>query len=513
MSKLGGQAVSIPPDCLDILNDEQVQFVRIVWVDFVNFVRYRVVPIRHFRKLVSETSSPATTNGHSTPRQVNSNKEHGHLVEYNPHGGIQLTKASFGLAFLSLAEGFGAIGEYVYVPDLASARLLQYAPGHVSVMGWLEEKEVFEKKASFEATFCPRALLRRIVEHVRKTEGVEFLIGFETEVIFLSSVNPIQAVNDYGWSETSAILAGTPEAKALEEIADAFEYAGIELQMYHAEAAPGQYEFVTGPLPPLEACDALATTREIILNIAAKHGMRATLAPRVYSNSCGSAAHAHISLTSTSPSWSSLTIPVPTTSLPNVSLTPLQSSFLAGLMAHLPAATALTLPTRASYDRMVDGAWSGGTWVCWGRDNREAPVRLAGRGPRPPLGNANQNVETDYHFEIKSVDGTASPYLAIAALLSAGLSGVYNRSKLTSVGLSSIVASDLSEAERKKCGVVNRMPLSIDEARKALQENKVLRDDFGEEFIEAYLSVNKAMDEQLKAPTAEEARVKLVKTY
>lgn len=70
---------------------------------------------------------------------------------------------------------------------------------------------------------------------------MDFLIGFETEVIFLESVEPnIKAVNDYGWSESNAILVGQKPAIALEEIAVALETAGIELQMYHSEAAPGQ---------------------------------------------------------------------------------------------------------------------------------------------------------------------------------------------------------------------------------------------------------------------------------
>src|SRR5258708_28558031 len=48
----------------------------------------------------------------------------------------------------------------------------------------------------------------------------------------------------------------------------------------------GQYEIITGPLPPLEAADAVVFTRETIINIAAKHGLHATFSPRVYSNSC-----------------------------------------------------------------------------------------------------------------------------------------------------------------------------------------------------------------------------------
>lgn len=68
-------------------------------------------------------------------------------------------------------------------------------------------------------------------------------MGFETEVIFLRSMEPLRAVNEYGWSESPAICAGTDEAKALEEIAEALALSGIELQMYHAEAAPGQVSY------------------------------------------------------------------------------------------------------------------------------------------------------------------------------------------------------------------------------------------------------------------------------
>lgn len=68
-------------------------------------------------------------------------------------------------------------------------------------------------------------------------------MGFETEVIFLRSTEPLRAVNEYGWSESPAICAGTDEAKALEEIAEALALSRIELQMYHAEAAPGQVSY------------------------------------------------------------------------------------------------------------------------------------------------------------------------------------------------------------------------------------------------------------------------------
>ena len=97
-------------------------------------------------------------------------------------------------------------------------------------------------------------------------------------------------MNNHGWSNSAALPSGSVEAKVLEEIADALNAFGvrIELQMYHSEAAPGQYEVVTGPVGPLQAADALVHTRETICNVASKHGLRATFAPRVYMDSCAS---------------------------------------------------------------------------------------------------------------------------------------------------------------------------------------------------------------------------------
>lgn len=117
--------------------------------------------------------------------------------------------------------------------------------------------------------------------------NLSFLIGVESEFILLEQTNPtIEAVNNHGWSNSPALPSGSVETKVLEEIAHALSAAGIELQMYHAEAAPGQYEVVTGPLGPLQAADALVHTRETIYNVASKHGLRATFAPRVYMDSC-----------------------------------------------------------------------------------------------------------------------------------------------------------------------------------------------------------------------------------
>jgi glutamine synthetase len=229
-------------------------------------------------------------------------------------------------------------------------------------------------------------------------------------------------------------------------------------------------------------------TREIIYNIANKHGLRATLAPRVYQNSCkpftslspislfiqpgGSATHAHISVHSSKCANT-------TTSRPDLS--DAESAFLASLLSHLPALVALTMPVPASYSRMVDGAWSGGTYVCWGIDNREAPVRLC-----------NASSPTSRNFEIKCLDGMANPYLALAAILGVGHAGIRDATPLEMRDCSgSLSAAALGEEGRKALGITQRMPLTWEKARDSLRNDPVVRSVLGEDMLNKYLDVNK----------------------
>jgi glutamine synthetase len=72
--------------------------------------------------------------------------------------------------------------------------------------------------------------------------NVHYLVGFETEFILLQKTEDIliKAVNEHPWSASRALLSGSPEATCMEAIVDALEQCGITVEMYHAEAAPGQ---------------------------------------------------------------------------------------------------------------------------------------------------------------------------------------------------------------------------------------------------------------------------------
>lgn len=459
-----------PHPAIALLQARGIAYVRVQWVDLTSQIRYRVLPIAYFAKLLQSSGRPA----------------------------VSLTKATLGLVFLSLAPGFGANGEYSYVVDLDSLRTSSYAPGHASVMGWFQEKYSPSPSGSLDIDICPRTLLKRISAQASSQSGVDFLVGFETEFILLNK--DYTPVNHHGWSRSLALLSGSDEAAVLEEIADILAKDGIELQMYHAEGAPGQYEIVTGPLPPLQAADALIHTRETIYNTASKHGLRATLAPRVFGDSSGSGTHVHISVQPPShespeeAGWE----------WEGVALRPSEASFLAGVLDHLPALCAFTLPLYASYARMRDGIWSGGTYACWGVEHRETPLRVC-----------NPSSPSSRNFELKMMDGTSNPYLTLAGILGAGWGAGISKEKELDVrpitgGASAV---ELTTEERSSLGIQTKLPLTIREAQDVLGADEALRDILGAGFVDAFIRVNKYYNERYDLADADDARRLLIDNY
>ncbi|KAJ8515870.1 hypothetical protein ONZ45_g6764 [Pleurotus djamor] len=452
-----------------------IRYIRIYWIDFTNVMRYRILPVAFFAKLVETTSRP----------------------------GINIFKGAFGTVYSQLADGFGPAGEYLYVVDLTTLRSCAYAPGHASLLGWFQEKDPrpdVDKPLAFGINLCPRAILNRVIQDAESTLDLSFLLGFETEFTLLSSTSPIQVPNDSRWCTSASLHTGTPEAKVITDIIDALVVSGVEVQVVHSECGPSQYEVVTAPMGPLEAVDTLIHTRETIYNIARKHGLWATLAPRIFPDCTGSGAHAHISL-HPRPMKSNLNLNARSSVSPN--LTNLESSFLASLLASLPSVIALLLPIPASFKRMVDGAWAGGTYVCWGSENREVPVRLC-----------NPSSQSSKNFEVKLLDGTANPYLAVAAILGVGLEGIRNAMELKIKDWDGDeMISEMDEKRRQELGVRDRLPLCWEDARRTFGECAAMRKLFGDDFVDKYLSVNKTLAECLEVGSEEERLTRLVSLY
>jgi hypothetical protein len=113
-----------------------IRYVRVTWVDLINNIRYRILPLSYFKRLL-ESDRP----------------------------GISVTSVVFGLITLQVADGFAPIGEYLYVPDLNTLRVCPYAEGHASIYGWFQEK-IPPPNGTLEAELCPRSLLKKTLECV-----------------------------------------------------------------------------------------------------------------------------------------------------------------------------------------------------------------------------------------------------------------------------------------------------------------------------------------------------------
>lgn len=412
---------------------ETPDFIRITWNDFVAQPRMRMVPFRKFMTLLSD--------GKSTD--------------------IGISKAVFGLIQNDLlVPGVTSTGEYRLHPDFSS---LKRGPldGHVSMYA------EFREKSGARVALCPRSLLQRAVEFGAENQ-LNFLLGFEIEFLLIErlertgSFHPGNDTTRYGslatdghaWS-VSRYYADPKISKLLRDIVTALEDMGIYVEQLHAESAVGQFELILPPYPPIEAVDTLLHTRDVINSIATAAGFKVTLHPKPFPHACGTAAHTHMSIAS-----------------PAGERQDVYESFYAGILKHLRAILAFTYANPASFDRALDGAWAGGRWVCWGTQNRETALR---------------KVE-DSHWELKTMDGLANPYLAMAAMLFAGIGGVLAREPLKWRDCE-IDPSTLTDNDRKEMNITERLPASLEEALTALRGDEELVGYLGEELVERYVAV------------------------
>ncbi|KAF9889851.1 hypothetical protein FE257_006941 [Aspergillus nanangensis] len=437
-----------------------VQYIWMQFLDYTNTTRVRMFPIREFAKLAAQTRRIGIC---SCLQQM--------IQDDHIHPDASTT------------------GQFYMTPDLGSLTLN---------LGVSSSSSNLSATSASVATFwrtednsplpgCPRTLLQKITSQIESSYHTTVTTGFEIEVIFVKpstdpNPNPnIQSpytytpsTTNHSWSQmTTQTLSFLP---LLEEIASTLSAQGIPIEQFHAESAPGQFEFILPPSPPLRGVDTLLTARQTIVQIADRHGLRATLHPRPIARAAGSAAHAHVSL---SPADRQT-----------------EEAFLAGLLRHYPAVVGFALAQEASYDRVRSGLWAGSEWVAWGTQNRETPVRKIGAA----------------HWEMKSLDGLANMYLAVAAVLAAGWLGLREGLEL-GVGDCKYDAATLSPEQRAELGITTPMPKSLEQSLAALEADTALQEVMGEELVRNYILVKRMEHETLQQMDEETRRRWLVERY
>lgn len=311
----------------------------------------------------------------------------------------------------------------------------------------------------------PRNNLKRVVKEMQKMGFKSFNIGPEPEFFLFKTDdngNPTTKVND---SENYFDMEPADIGEdCRRDIVLALEKMGFDVEAAHHEVAPGQHEVDFKYSNALEAADNIQTFKLVVKTIAKKYGLHATFMPKPLSGINGSGMHLNMSLF-TQDGKNAFYDENDKNQLSETAY-----HFLGGLMKHARSYTAIVNPIVNSYKRLVPG-YEAPVYVAWSTSNRSPLVRIPndrGMGTR---------------LELRSADPAANPYLAIAAVLEAGLDGL--RNNLPPVHNVDENIYDMTVKERKSKGIVN-LPDTLHSALKDLADDEVIKGSMGEHLYQSF---------------------------
>jgi glutamine synthetase len=371
---------------------------------------------------------------------------------------------------LQPVDGMGPVGEIRLIPDPATLVPLPYAPG----AGAMLADQVRPDGSPYEA--CARTFLKQAIATLA-AEGYTMSAAFEPEFTLGRRVPDPVGPDRLEPVDDSLVYSATGFATAHDYVMDliaALRAQDLEVEHYYPELGHGQQEVVIRYAPALRAADNHVLYRETVRGVAFRHGLWASLAPKPIPDQAGNGTHLHASLTEIATGRAAFADPGD-----RLGLSPTGYHFIGGLIAHLPALLALTCGSVNSYRRLQPQFWSS-AFIAYGMDNREAPVRICS-----PLGGDPDGI----NLELKPSDSTANPYLALGAVIHAGLDGMQRQ--LDPGEPLDVDPATLSEAEREAVGA-RRLPTTLTEALDALEADKVMMEALGPLRSTAYIAVKRS---------------------
>ncbi|EEL49843.1 MULTISPECIES: type I glutamate--ammonia ligase [Bacillus cereus group] len=311
----------------------------------------------------------------------------------------------------------------------------------------------------------PRNNLKRMLKEMEALGFNEFNLGPEPE-FFLFKVdekgNPTLELNDNGgYFDLAPMDLGE---NCRRDIVLELEEMGFEIEASHHEVAPGQHEIDFKYANALRSCDDIQTFKLVVKTIARKHGLHATFMPKPLFGVNGSGMHCNLSLFKNGEN-------VFYDQNGDLQLSDDARHFIAGILKHAPAFTAVANPTVNSYKRLVPG-YEAPCYVAWSAQNRSPLVRIP----------ASRGIST--RVEVRSVDPAANPYLVMATLLAAGLDGIKN--KLTPPAAVDRNIYVMTKEEREEAGIVD-LPATLAQALVTLQSDEVVCGALGEHLLEHFI--------------------------
>ncbi|HZF15426.1 MAG TPA: type III glutamate--ammonia ligase [Steroidobacteraceae bacterium] len=323
--------------------------------------------------------------------------------------------------------------------------------------------------------YCSRVALKNQLKRL-ESKGLTMYAGIEPEFMLLKRKEsggyaPFDDTDtldkpcyDYkGLSRATAIL---------DEISTSMRAVDVDVYQIDHEDGNGQFEVNFTYADVLKTADNFLLFKMAASEIARKHGVVASFMPKPFSNRTGTGAHFHISMGNKK----TPNLFYDKSDKRGLALSTMGYQFLAGILTHARALTAICAPTVNSYKRLVVGrSLSGATWapayIAYGDNNRTACVRIPGG-----------------RIEMRLPDGAANPYLAGAAILAAGLDGIERRLDPGEPLNENLYEMPAKELKRRKIGL---LPQHLAEALDALEADEVVKAGIGGDLAKEFLTVKR----------------------
>jgi glutamine synthetase len=358
-----------------------------------------------------------------------------------------------GYAMSSWAHGYG---DMAMIPDLDTLRRAPWLPGTALVtadLHWLDDSPVVASPRQILKAQLARLAERGLVPFVG-TE-LEFMVfDDDYRVAWRKGYRDLTPATDYNIDY--ALLASTRMEPLLRDIRNSMDGAGMYCEGVKGECNLGQQEIAFRYATALETCDNHSIYKNGAKEIAGAHGKSLTFMAK-FNEREGNSCHIHISLRSSDGDA------VFADSADSAGMSTMFRHFIAGQLAVMRELTLFSAPNINSYKRYVEGSFAP-TAIAWGFDNRTCALRVVGRG----LGMRVEN---------RVPGGDVNQYLAVSALIAAGLYGIENELELEDAFVGNAYDGDSV-----------RVPASLREATALFAKSAVAREAFGDDVVDHYLN-------------------------
>lgn len=314
----------------------------------------------------------------------------------------------------------------------------------------------------------PRYVLKRAIREAEEM-GFTFRVGAECE-FFLFHLDdngmPTTLTHEKaGYFDVGPVDFGE---NARRDMVLTLEDMGFVVEASHHDVAPAQHEISFHYDEALATADDIMTFRLAVRTIAKRHGLHATFMPKPKYGVNGSGMHINMSLLKDGKN-------IFADGQDPHGLSREAYAFLGGIMEHMRGMTAVTNPIVNSYKRLVPD-FEAPAYIAWSATNRSTLIRIpAAKGEA-------------VRMELRSPDPTANPYLALAAILRAGLDGIRRQVvPPESVDCNIFRMSEQERRERK----MEELPGTLAEAVSCMETDAFMRETLGEHAFGKYIALKK----------------------